>query len=60
MGKKGKCRECSKCTKSIVGKLLSAPITVADKTVGKVTVGLVKKKCPICGHYMSKHRQLPR
>jgi len=52
---KGKCKECSKCTKSFFGKIISAPSSVVSGTVGKVTVGLFKKKCPICGHYMSAH-----
>ena len=48
---KGKCKECSDCTQSVVGKLVSAP----GKVAGKMTVGLFKKKCPVCGHYMSHH-----
>jgi hypothetical protein len=55
MGKKGKCKECSLCTKSAFGKLLGSPKALARNTVGKVTVGLFKKKCPVCGHYMSEH-----
>ena len=50
---KGKCKECTDCTKSIVGKLISAP----GKAAGMMTVGLFKKKCPVCGHYMSNHSQ---
>ncbi len=53
--KKTKCRTCSKCTKSFFGKIVGSPKALVGGTVGKVTIGLVKRKCPRCGHYMSLH-----
>lgn len=52
---KGKCKDCSKCTKSFIGKMISAPSSIVGNTVGKVTIGLFKKKCPMCGHNVSVH-----
>ncbi len=53
---KGKCRECSKCTKSILGKLISAPAAAVGGAANVATLGLFKKKCPVCGHSMKHHR----
>ncbi len=52
---KEKCKECALCTKSAVGKIIGAPGALLRNTIGKVSVGLFKKKCPICGHYISEH-----
>lgn len=53
---KNKCRECSKCTKSKLGKLVGAPGSVVSGTANMLTLGLFKKKCPVCGHSMKYHR----
>lgn len=49
---KEKCKECSVCTKSTASKIIGAPLKVIPNPVG-----FFKRKCPVCGHPMSKHKQ---
>jgi len=53
---KGKCRECKKCTKSLIGKIISAPKSAVTGAVNVATLGALKKKCPVCGHSMKHHK----
>lgn len=59
MGKNdGACRDCRKCTNSIVANLgrNSGRVLAAMTTAGMSEVGMTfKKKCRQCGHQLSLH-----
>ena len=51
----GKCRDCQVCTRSVIVKLIYLVPRLIYAIVFSWNYGLFKKKCPECGHWLSKH-----
>jgi hypothetical protein len=53
----GVCRDCEKCTRLGVTKLIYLPFKVAYLLLFSWNLGLFIRKCPQCGHAMSAHQR---
>ena len=53
----GKCRDCEVCTRSAVTAMFYAIFRMIYAIAFSWNYGLFKKKCPDCGHFLSKHRR---
>ena len=49
------CRDCAKCSRLGIVKLLYLIPVIIYKIVFSWNIGLFQKKCPDCGHSMNSH-----
>ncbi len=48
------CRDCKRCTESVLTRLVKKPVRVTQAPIGIVTA-ITRKKCPHCGHNVADH-----
>jgi len=54
------CKECSVCTRSFLASLFMLIPKLIYLIVFSWNYGLLKKKCPQCGHFISQHSKAVR
>ena len=47
------CRDCKRCTEAAGVALVKLPVRLAWNLTGGIATGLLRKKCPQCGHNMA-------
>jgi ribosomal protein S27AE len=52
------CRDCSRCTEAWIVTLALLPGRILWKLFTGWNVGLVRRHCPQCGHYLRFHQRL--
>ena len=51
------CRDCATCCELGIVTFLLLPLRLLDELLLSWTIGLFVKKCPHCGHRLSRHRR---
>lgn len=51
------CRDCRQCTESALAGLVLALPRLAWWSLTFWNIGLARRKCPACGHWMSQHQR---
>ena len=54
------CKECDVCSRSAIGSLVMLLPKLIYLIVFSWNYGLLKKKCPQCGHFISAHSKSVR
>jgi hypothetical protein len=52
------CRDCSRCTEAAAVGLAKSPFRIVKWAMWDLWVGLFRKKCPQCGHYLGLHKRI--
>jgi hypothetical protein len=53
----GGCRDCTRCTETGFTTIWKLPFR-AVALIWRIPMGMFQKKCPQCGHQMSRHQTI--